>query len=86
MHYAPPRAVAVRLLPAGSIRAPSAGRRPRRPRPPPPPPKPKIEKPAPRGGCRSLVEEAVLLPAKEDKKKPTPPPVSAPGHSRPPPP
>ena len=77
VRYARPRAVAVRLLPAGSIRAPRAGpgrrarasgrrRRSRRSRSPP------------RGSAAQPSKNAVLLPAKEDKKKPTPPPVSPP--------
>ena len=78
MHFARPRAVAVRLLSAGSLRPPPAPVEPAQPAPPAVP-KPKIEK---------LVEEvvkpsknAVLLPAKEDKRKPTPPPVSRPGRA-----
>ena len=65
MRYAPPRAVAVRLLSAGSIRAPAPVQ---------------AEKPAPVEEVPKPSKSAVLLPAKEDnKKKPTPPPVSRPG-------
>ena len=76
-----PRAVAIRLLPAGAIRAPAApGARPSRLRSPPASPKPKIEKPPPEEAPKPS-KNALLLPAKEDKKKkPTPPPlVSRPG-------
>ncbi len=76
IHAAAPRFVAVRLLQAGAIRPPAPVAA-AVPAPPASAPKPKIEK---------LVEEApkpsknaVLLPAKENKKKPTPPPVSNPG-------
>ncbi len=76
MRFTRPRAVAVRLLPAGSLRAPEV-----RAAPAPPPPavaeRPKIEKPAEEVPRPS--KKALLLPAKEDKKKPTPPPVSRPG-------
>jgi protein TonB len=83
MHYAAPRAVAVRLLSAGSLRAPAPPPvQVAEPAPPAAAPKPKIEKP--------IVEEApkpsksaLLLPAKPDKKKPTPPPVSRPGPAAP---
>jgi protein TonB len=78
MHFTRPRAVAVRLLRAGSLRAPQV-----RAAPAPPAPaeaqKPKIEKPAEEVPKPS--EKALLLPSKEDKKKPTPPPVSRPGRS-----
>ncbi|HKD17576.1 MAG TPA: energy transducer TonB [Thermoanaerobaculia bacterium] len=78
MHYAAPRAVAVRLLPAGAIRAPAQPETPQ-PAPPPAAPKPKIEKPPPEEPPKPS-KNALLLPAKEDKKKkPTPPPVSRPG-------
>ena len=77
MHYAPPRAVAVRLLSAGSIRAPAPVQA-EEPAPPAAAPKPKIEKPAPVEEAPKPSKNAVLLPAKEDKKKPTPPPVSRP--------
>jgi TonB family protein len=77
VHYAAPRAVAVRLLPAGSLRAPA--RPVEQPAPPPSAPKPKIEKP-PAEEVPQPSKEALLMPAKEDKKKkPTPPPVSRPG-------
>jgi protein TonB len=79
MRYAPPRAVAVRLLSAGSIRAPAPVQA-EEPAPPAAAPKPKIEKPAPVEEVPKPSKSAVLLPAKEDnKKKPTPPPVSRPG-------
>lgn len=77
-HYAAPRFVAVRLLPAGAIRATT---QPVAAQPPAPPaaPKPKIEKPPPEEPPKPS-KNALLLPAKEDKKKkPTPPPVSRPG-------
>lgn len=80
MRYAPPRAVAVRLLRAGSLTAPEPRTA---PIPAPPAPaaaeKPKIEKP-PEEKPEPPSEKALLLPAKEkDKKKPTPLPVSRPG-------
>jgi periplasmic protein TonB len=78
MHYAPPRFVAVRLLPAGAVRAPAPVQA-AEPAPPAAAPKPKIEKPVPEEAPKPS-KEALLLPAKEDKKKkPTPPPVSRPG-------
>lgn len=76
MHFAAPRAVAVRLLSAGSIRAPASVKA-AEPAPPAAVPKPKIEKPVEEVPKPS--KNAVLLPAKQDKKKPTPPPVSRPG-------
>jgi protein TonB len=77
MHYAKPRAVAVRLLRAGSIRAPQV-QAPPAPAPPPVAEKPKIEKPVEEAPKPS--EKALLLPSKDDpKKKPTPPPISRPG-------
>src|SRR5262245_26342391 len=79
IRYAAPRAVAVRLLPAGAVRAPQPAPAPAEPAPPPAAPKPKIEKPVPEEAPKPS-KEALLLPAKEDKKKkPTPPPVSRPG-------
>ena len=83
MHYAAPRAVAVRLLSAGSLRAPAPAPEPvvaPQPVPPPAAPKPKIEKPVVEEAPKPS-KNAVLLPAKEDKKKPTPPPVSRPGRA-----
>lgn len=78
MHYAKPRAVAVRLLRAGSIRAPEVQAAPA-PAPPPAAEKPKIEKP-PAEEEPKPSSKAVLMPAKEEtKKKPTPPPISRPG-------
>jgi TonB family protein len=72
----PPRAVAVRILSAGSIRtaqpAKSVAAAPE-------PVKPKIEKPPEEAPPPPPSEKAVLLPAKEEKKKkPTPAPVTAP--------
>jgi protein TonB len=78
MRYAPPRAVAVRLLPAGSLRAPAPVQA-AEPAPPAAAPKPKIEKPVEEVPKPS--KKALLLPAKDDKKKPTPPPVSRPGRT-----
>jgi TonB family protein len=75
MTYAKPRAVAVRLLRAGSIRAPEVRTAP--PAPPAVAERPKIEKPVEEAPKPS--EKALLLPSKEDKKKPTPPPISRPG-------
>lgn len=77
VRYARPRAVAVRLLAAGSLRAPEQARAPA-PAPPAESQKPKIEKP-PEEAPPAPSEKAVLLPAKEDRKKPTQPPVSRPG-------
>ncbi len=77
MRFAAPRAVAVRLLPAGSLRAPGA-RVAAEPPAPPAAAKPQIEKPAEEVPAPS--KKAVLLPAREDKK-PTPPPVSRPGRA-----
>jgi len=81
IRYSAPRAVAVRLLPAGAIRAPA----PPQEAPPAAPsaPKPKIEKP-PVEEPPKPSKNAVLLPAKDDKKKkPTPPPASKPGPPQP---
>jgi TonB family protein len=80
MHYAAPRAVAVRLLSAGSLRAPAPVALAPEPAPPPAAPKPKIEKPVVEEAPKPS-KNALLLPAKADKKKPTPPPVSRPGRS-----
>ncbi len=82
MRVSPPRAVAIRLLRAGSIQAPRVQPAPALPAPAEPPAaeKPKIEKPVEEAPRPS--KKAVLLPAKEDKKKkPTPPPVSRPGRA-----
>ncbi len=76
MRFTKQRAVAVRLLPAGSLRAREVRAAPAPPAPPAAE-KPKIEKPAEEAPPPS--QKAVLLPAKEDNKKPTPPPVSRPG-------
>jgi protein TonB len=78
VHYARPRAVAVRLLQAGSLRVPETARAPQ-PAPPAAAERPKIEKPPDEEAPPPPSKKAVLLPAKEDKKKPTPPPVSRPG-------
>ncbi|HTR03607.1 MAG TPA: TonB family protein [Thermoanaerobaculia bacterium] len=83
VRYAAPRAVAVRLLPAGAVRAPAVVQQPE-PAPPPAAPKPKIEKPPPVEEAPKPSKNALLLPAKEDKKKkPTPAPVSRPGPAAP---
>ena len=79
MHFARPRAVAVRLLSAGALRRRPAPVDAAQPAPPAAAPKPKIEKPVEEAPKPS--KSAVLLPAKEDKKKPTPPPVSRPGRA-----
>jgi TonB family protein len=67
MKMAPPRAVAVRILSAGAIRGPAARAA------APEPARPRIEKP-PEEAPPPPSEKAVLLPAKEEKKKPTPQP------------
>src|SRR5262245_21120806 len=69
IHYAKPRAVAVRLLRAGAIRAPQV-QAPPAPAPPPVAEKPKIEKPVEEAPKPS--EKALLLPSKEDDKKKKP--------------
>lgn len=81
MRFAPPRAVQVRLLPAGSLRAPETRAAPQ-PAPPPPPAaeKPKIEKPAEEQPPPPS-KKALLLPAPDKKKPPTPVPVSRPGRA-----
>jgi protein TonB len=79
MHFARPRVVAVRLLAAGSLRAPEPVRA--QAAPPAAVEKPKIEKPPEEAPPPS--KKAVLLPVKEDRKRPTPPPVSRPGPSAP---
>ena len=76
---AAPRFVAVRLLQAGAIRPPAPVAAPAEPAPPATAPKPRIEKPVEEAPKPS--KNAVLLPAREDKKKPTPPPVSRPGRA-----
>lgn len=80
VRYARPRAVAVRLLQAGSIRAAEPARAKAAPAPPAETERPKIVKP-PEEAPPAPSEKAVLLPAKEDRKKPTPPPISRPGKS-----
>ena len=81
MRVSPPRAVAIRLLRAGSLQAPRVQAPPVPVAPAPPAAeKPKIEKPVEEAPKPS--KKALLLPAKEDKKKkPTPPPVSRPGRA-----
>jgi TonB family protein len=71
VRFAAPRAVAVRLLPAGSLRAPQPVRA--EPAPPPPAEKPKIVKPAEEEPQPS--KKALLVPPKKDEKKPTPAPA-----------
>ncbi len=83
IHYAAPRAVAIRLIPAGAVRAAAAQAPPEVAPAPPSAPRPKIEKPVPEEAPKPS-KNALLLPAKEDrKKKPTPPPVSRPGPASP---
>jgi len=73
MRLAPPRAVAVRILPAGAIRAEPA----RAPAPSAPAAvKPRIEKP-PEEAPPPPSRKAVLLPAPEKKKKAPPTPAPA---------
>lgn len=79
VRYARPRAVAVRLLQAGAIHLSEPVKA--APAPPAAAERPKIEKPPPEEAPPPPSSKAVLLPAKEDKKKPTPPPVSRPGKS-----
>lgn len=66
VRFVSPRAVAVRLLPAGSLKGGEAPA----PAPVQPPETKKILKPAPEDEPPSPTDKAVLLPAKEDKKKP----------------
>jgi protein TonB len=80
MRFAPPRAVQVRLLPAGSLRAPEVRAAPQPPAPPPAAEKPKIEKPVEEQPPPPS-QKALLLPAPDKKKPPTPPPVSRPGRA-----
>jgi TonB family protein len=76
MRLAPPRVVAVRILSAGSIRGAEAARPAAAPIEQP---KPRIEKPPPEEAPPPPSKNAVLLPAREEKKKrPTPAPVPAP--------
>ncbi|HMF09551.1 MAG TPA: TonB family protein [Thermoanaerobaculia bacterium] len=79
MRYSAPRYVAIRLIRQGSPSAPEVRTAPA-PVPPAPPAveKPKIEKP-PEEKPEPPSSKALLLPAKEPKKKPTPAPVSRPG-------
>jgi protein TonB len=79
MNYSKPRAVAVRLLRAGSIRAPQV-QAPPSAAPPAAAERPKIEKPVEEEPKPS--KDALLLPSKDTtKKKPTPPLVSRPGRA-----
>ncbi len=78
MRVTPPRAVAIRLLRSGSLQTPRVQAAPAQSVPAPPAAeKPRIEKPVEEAPKPS--KKALLLPAKEDKKKPTPVPVSRPG-------
>jgi len=82
VRYAPPRAVAVRLLSAGSLRtAAPPPSPPPEPAPPPAAPKPKIEKPPVEEAPKPSKNALLLPPKKEDKKKPTATPVSRPGRA-----
>jgi len=65
VRFISPRAVAVRLLPAGSLKGGEAPA----PAPAPPPETKKILKPAPEDEPPPPTDKAVLLPEKEDKKK-----------------
>jgi TonB family protein len=65
VRFVSPRAVAVRLLPAGSLKGGEAPA----PAPAPPPETKKILKPAPEDEPPPPTDKAVLLPEKEDKKK-----------------
>lgn len=67
LRLSPPRAVAVRILSAGSIRGEASRAA------PPEPARPRIEKP-PEEAPPPPSQKALLLPAKEPKKKPTPAP------------
>ena len=65
VRFKSPRAVSVRLLPAGSLKGGEA------PAPAPPPETKKILKPAPEDVPPPPTDKAVLLPAKEEKKTAT---------------
>lgn len=65
VRFVSPRAVAVRLLPAGSLKGGEAAE----PAPAPPPETKKILKPEPEDVPPPPTDKAVLLPEKEDKKK-----------------
>ena len=65
VRFVSPRAVTVRLLPAGSLKGGEAPA----PAPAPPPETKKILKPAPEDEPPPPTDKAVLLPEKEDKKK-----------------
>ncbi len=67
VRFVSPRAVAVRLLPAGSLKGGEAPA----PPPAPEPEKTKILKPAPEDVPPPPSEKAVLLPSKEEKEKKT---------------
>ncbi len=81
IRYAPPRAVAVRLIPAGAARVAAPAAPAPEPAPPPAAPKPKIEKPPVEEAPKPSKNALLLPPKKEEKKKPTPPPVSRPGRA-----
>ena len=82
VRYVAPRAVAVRLLSAGSLRAaPPPLSPPAEPAPPPAAPKPKIEKPPVEEAPKPSKNALLLPPKKDSRKKPTPPPVSRPGRA-----
>ncbi|HEX9150005.1 MAG TPA: TonB family protein [Thermoanaerobaculia bacterium] len=74
VRFISPRAVAVRLLPAGSLKGGEAPA----PAPAPPPETKKILKPAPEDEPPPPTDKAVLLPEKEDKKKAATAPRPAP--------
>ena len=65
VRFVSPRAVAVRLLPAGSLKGGEAPA----PAPAPPPETKKILKPEPEDVPPPPTDKAILLPEKEDKKK-----------------
>lgn len=78
VRFVSPRTVAVRLLPAGSLKGGEAPA----PAPAPPPDTKKILKPAPEDEPPPPTDKAVLLPGKEDKKKPATPSHPAPERPR----
>lgn len=78
VRFVSPRTVAVRLLPAGSLKGGEAPA----PAPAPPPDTKKILKPAPEDEPPPPTDKAVLLPGKEDKKKPSTPSHPAPERPR----
>lgn len=78
VRFVSPRTVAVRLLPAGSLKGGEAPA----PAPAPPPDTKKILRPAPEDEPPPPTDKAVLLPGKEDKKKPATPSHPAPERPR----